>query len=83
MHKLTDYAFFRRLPLKSIQNTAKIEQALANINIRCFGSDRFQVNASSNDHFLRVSLSACKSLDELEIGLKGLRGFLQKSNLIE
>ena len=81
-NQLTDYAFFRRLPLKSIQNTAKIEQALANINIRCFGSDRFQINASSNDHFLRVSLSANKSLDELETGLKRLREFLQKANLI-
>ena len=49
--------FFRRLTLKNIQNTAKIEQALTDINIRCFGSDRFQINASSNDHFLRVSLS--------------------------
>ena len=81
-NKVTDYAFFRRLPLKNVQNTAKVEQALANINIRCFGSDRFQINASSNDHFLRVSLSANKSLDELETGLKKLRKFLQKSNLI-
>ena len=78
-NQLTDYAFFRRLPLKNVQNTAKVEQALANINIRCFGSDRFQINASSNDHFLRVSLSANKSLDELETGLKKLRKFLQKS----
>lgn len=31
-NQLTDYAFFRRLPLKNVQNTAKVEQALANIN---------------------------------------------------
>ncbi|MBB1069931.1 PLP-dependent aminotransferase family protein [Limosilactobacillus sp. RRLNB_1_1] len=81
-NQLTDYAFFRRLPLKNIKDGPKIEPALAKINIRCFSSERFQINAASNEHFLRVSLSASKSMEELETGLKSLQQFLQHNNLI-
>ena len=56
---------------------------LLRTNIRYFVSDRFLLRANPNKLFLRVSLSSTNSLAELDTGLKRLREYLLKSNLIK
>lgn len=79
---LTDIAFFRRLPIKKKISGQQIERGLADISIRCFSSDRFKINASATGSFLRVSLSATSSLNELAYGLEKLKGYLESQKLI-
>lgn len=81
-NQLTDFAFFRNLPIQKRLTGKKIEEDLLNINIRCFVSDRFLVKANPDKQFLRVSLSSTNSLAELDNGLKKLRGYLLKNDLI-
>lgn len=80
---LTDIAFFRRLPIKKKISGQQIERGLADISIRCFSSDRFKINASATGTFLRVSLSATSSLNELAYGLEKLKGYLESQKLIQ
>lgn len=79
---LTDITFFRRLPIKKKISGQQIERGLADISIRCFSSDRFKINASATGTFLRVSLSATSSLNELAYGLEKLKGYLESQKLI-
>ena len=82
-NKLTDFAFFRILPIHQRFTSKKIEEDLLRTNIRYFVSDRFLLRANPNKQFLRVSLSSTNSLAELDTGLKRLREYLLKSNLIK
>ncbi|MBB1079570.1 PLP-dependent aminotransferase family protein [Limosilactobacillus sp. STM2_1] len=82
-NELTNNVFFRRLPLKNSRKSGKdIEKELLSRHLRCFHSQRFSVAATTNESFLRVSLSATNSRDELLAGLKKLREYLGEKKLI-
>ena len=75
-------SFFRCLNINSQLNGSQIEKELLKENIRCFSSEHFRINNSSSQNFLRVSLSATNSIDELEYGLKKLKEYLIEKELL-
>lgn len=80
---LSEYVFFRPLPLKASPKSGKqFEQDLLNLHLRCFHSDRFATAANPNKQFLRVSLSATNSFEELQTGLLRLKQYLTSTGLL-
>lgn len=82
-NQLTNWAFFRCLPLTGSTKTGKnIEQDLLKLHLRCFHSDRFATAANPDKQFLRVSLSATNSISELKTGLLRLNQYLVNHGLL-
>lgn len=82
-NQLTNWAFFRCLPLTGSTKTGKkIEQDLLKLHLRCFHADRFSTAANPDKQFLRVSLSATNSISELKTGLLRLNQYLVNHGLL-
>lgn len=54
----------------------QLETDLKRHGIRVFHSDRFLSGQTTSDKYLRIALSSTNSLDELRIGLKILKEYL-------
>lgn len=63
------YSFHRWLPIRTKQSSEQLEASLKEQGIRVFHSDRFLCSTGEQKTFLRVALSSCTSLEELENGL--------------
>ena len=76
-------AFIKWLPLKKNNIGAEaIESLLLANGIRVFHSDRFLVGPKIKHEFLRISLSATKTIELLEPALMKLKIVLEEQNLI-
>lgn len=71
------YSFHRWLPISNKQNSEQIETALKGQGIRVFHSDRFLCSTNEKRTFLRIALSSCNTLEELEKGLSILKSALE------
>lgn len=69
-------SFYRWLPIQGHSDAVQLETELKKHGIRVFHSDRFLSGQSTPDKYLRIALSSANSLDELKIGLKVLKQYL-------
>ncbi|MER3114844.1 PLP-dependent aminotransferase family protein [Bacillus altitudinis] len=71
-------SYFRWLPINSQKNGLQVENDLKKQQVHVFHSDRFiSGGQSSDDQYLRISLSATKSFEELKVGLERLKEFFE------
>jgi len=69
-------SFYRWLPIEGHNDALKLETDLRKHGIRVFHSDRFLSGQTTSDNFLRIALSSTNSLDQLKLGLKILKQYL-------
>lgn len=69
-------SFYRWLPIQDHNDAIQLETDLKKHGIRVFHSDRFLSGQTPPDKYLRIALSSTNSLDELNIGLKILKQYL-------
>ncbi|MBV7508715.1 PLP-dependent aminotransferase family protein [Bacillus sp. sid0103] len=69
-------SFYRWLPIEGHNDALQLETDLNRHGIRVFHSDRFLSGQTTRDKYLRIALASTKSLEELEIGLKILKQYL-------
>lgn len=69
-------SFYRWLPINGHHDALQLETNMKMHGIRVFHSDRFLSGQTTSDKYLRIALSSTNSLDELKIGLKILKQFL-------
>jgi DNA-binding transcriptional MocR family regulator len=71
------YSYHRWLPISTKLSSEHLEASLKERGIQVFHSDRFLCNTSEKKTFLRVALSSCSTLEELEKGLHILKNALE------
>lgn len=69
-------SFYRWLQIPGHHSATQLESDLKERGVRVFHSDRFLNASTSADKYLRVGLSSTDTLEELEIGLKILKEYL-------
>jgi DNA-binding transcriptional MocR family regulator len=69
-------SFYRWLPIHGHNDALQLETELKRQGIRIFHSDRFLSGQTTPDKYLRIALASTNSLDELKIGLKILKQYL-------
>jgi DNA-binding transcriptional MocR family regulator len=69
-------SFYRWLPIQGHNDAIQFETDLKKHGIRVFHSDRFLSGQTTPEKYLRVALSSTNSLDELKMGLKILKQYL-------
>ncbi|WP_332275311.1 PLP-dependent aminotransferase family protein [Bacillus velezensis] len=71
-------SYFRWLPIKGQKNGLQVENDLKKQQVHVLHSDRFiSGGQSSDDQYLRISLSATNSFEELKAGLERLKEFFE------
>lgn len=69
-------SFYRWLPIQEHNDALQLESELKRQGIRIFHSDRFLSGQTTPDKYLRIALASTNSLDELKVGLKILKQYL-------
>jgi DNA-binding transcriptional MocR family regulator len=69
-------SFYRWLAIEGHNDALQLEADLKRQGIRVFHSNRFLSGQTTPDKYLRIALSSTNSLDELKIGLKILKQYL-------
>ncbi|MDQ0201343.1 DNA-binding transcriptional MocR family regulator [Neobacillus ginsengisoli] len=69
-------SFYRWLPIQEHNDALQLETDLKMLGIRVFHSDRFLSGQTTPDKYLRIALSSTNSLEELKIGIKILKQYL-------
>lgn len=69
-------SFYRWLPIEGHNDALQLEADLKRHGIRVFHSNRFLSGQTNPDKYLRIALSSTNSLDELKVGLKILKQYL-------
>ncbi|WP_094607286.1 Histidinol-phosphate aminotransferase [Sporomusa silvacetica DSM 10669] len=70
-------SFYRWLPLKRQYDAMRMESDLERLGIRVFHSNRFLTGKASPKQYLRIALSSTTTLDELRVGLKILKQYIE------
>jgi DNA-binding transcriptional MocR family regulator len=69
-------SFYRWLPIQEHNDALQLESELKRQGIRIFHSDRFLSGQTTPDKYLRIALASTNTLEELKIGLKILKQYL-------
>ena len=74
-------SFYRWPPNHGQHDALRLETDLNRHGIRVFHSDRFLSGPTTPEKYLRIALATTKSLDELNLGLKILKQYLNEWSL--
>lgn len=69
-------SFYRWLPIPEHHDSMQLEMDLKRHGVQVFHSDRFLSGQTTAKKYLRVALSSTKSFDELKMGLRILKQYL-------
>lgn len=75
-------SFFRWLSINPYHNALQLEADLHERGIRIYHSDRFLSGQTTPNKYLRVALSSTNSLEELRVGLRVLKEYLEEKELL-